>query len=55
MEWAETCSKPRIGEFGGGAFVVSKEGSHYMNTGTWACKKIREVQGNRDDGKDEEK
>jgi hypothetical protein len=24
MSWAGTCSKPRIGEFGGGAFAVKK-------------------------------
>ena len=29
---AATCSKPRIGEFGGGWIVVSRDEIHYGNT-----------------------
>lgn len=32
FEWADTCSKPRPGEFGGGACIVSKTGWEIMNT-----------------------
>lgn len=35
FEWAVTCSKPRVGEFGGGAVVVTNRGIRYMNTSTW--------------------
>ena len=34
--WAETCSKPRTDEFGGGACVVNKLGAHWMHTHEWA-------------------
>jgi hypothetical protein len=30
--WAEICSKPRIGEFGGGAMIVSADGEKYLDT-----------------------
>jgi hypothetical protein len=36
LTWAETCSKPRVGEFGGGALVISREGVKAMNTHHWA-------------------
>jgi hypothetical protein len=29
MTWAYTCSKPRIGEFGGGAMIVTKYGAEF--------------------------
>lgn len=35
--WADTCSKRRIGEFGGGAFVVFGDGSdqQWLDLGQW--------------------
>ena len=35
MEWAETCSKPRFGEFGGGAVIVTKEKTKWLSTSDW--------------------
>ena len=38
MEWSETCSKPRIGEFGGGAVVVDlsrRRIAASISTNTW--------------------
>lgn len=33
--WAEVCSEPRAGEFGGGAIFVTKEKIHYMSVWQW--------------------
>ena len=35
MEFAFTCSKPRIGEFGGGAMIVTATDIKWLNTTTW--------------------
>ena len=35
LEWAYTCSKPRSGEFGGGAVVWTWNEERWLNTGTW--------------------
>lgn len=35
MEWAETCSKLRVGEFGGGAVIVTAKKVKWMATSTW--------------------
>jgi hypothetical protein len=43
LEWAETCSKPRPGEFGGGACVFSASEHWYMSTRTWCQDKLREL------------
>lgn len=32
VTWADTCSKMRVGEFGGGAMVVSRFKTQWMNT-----------------------
>lgn len=43
FEWSVRCSKPRPGEFGGGAFAVdSRENVEWMNTGAWAQRKLEE-------------
>lgn len=34
--WASTCHVPRVGEFGGGAFVISDDSISWMNTWAWA-------------------
>ena len=36
LTWCEYCDKPRIGEFGGGAMVVTKDKIRYWNTWTQA-------------------
>jgi len=35
LAWADTCSRPWIGEFGGGAIFVTKDGMEYLITGDW--------------------
>ena len=35
IEWGETCSRPRLDEFGGGAAVVTQHDIHWMTTGSW--------------------
>jgi len=37
MEWASWCSKPRIGEFGGGAMFVTSHKIKFYNTSQWVC------------------
>lgn len=43
LEWANTCSKPRVDAFGGGAAVVSRLGISFINTGVWAYQVSQEV------------
>lgn len=40
MEYAMTCSKPRIGEFGGGAFVVTATEESWTSTSTWLSQEL---------------
>lgn len=40
MEWAETCSKPRINEFGGGAAVVYPGSIDFFSTGNWVRNRL---------------
>jgi len=35
IEWAETCSSLRPGEFGGGACFITAEEHRFMSTGSW--------------------
>lgn len=44
VEWAETCSKPKPDEFGGGAMVVSLDGFEFFHTSQWALRKQAEWQ-----------
>jgi hypothetical protein len=37
LEWANTCSSPRPGEFGGGAVFVTAKNQQWINTGEWAA------------------
>lgn len=43
IEWAETCSKKRPGEFGGGAVVITKDAEHWMSTSQWISEKVLEL------------
>ena len=38
IEWADTCSSPRVGEFGGGACVVTRLGAKWLSPSTWVEK-----------------
>jgi hypothetical protein len=40
ISWADTCSKPRIHEFGGGAAVIDANHIRCMNTDTWLKKTV---------------
>jgi hypothetical protein len=35
ISWAETCSKPRIGEFSGGAAMVTARKKSYLSAAAW--------------------
>lgn len=35
FEWANTCSKPRLESFGGGAVWITKEGFDWCSTNQW--------------------
>jgi hypothetical protein len=35
VEWADTCSKPRPDNFGGGAAFITAEGIEWFSTGKW--------------------
>lgn len=43
LTWAETCSKMRIGQFSGGAMVVSKDGVEFFNATTWARQQVAKI------------
>ena len=38
ITWADTCSKLRLDEFGGGAAFVTAKGAKWVNTHSWAQK-----------------
>jgi hypothetical protein len=40
FSWADTCSKMRDDEFGGGALVATAKRQHYINTGQWLHKEL---------------
>jgi len=44
FEFAFTCSKPRLDEFGGGAVVVTKDEIHWMSTNSWILDKLQELE-----------
>jgi hypothetical protein len=43
LTYAETCSKPRLDEFTGGAVVCYKGEAHYMNAVGWAEAEARRM------------
>ncbi|MGE0127567.1 MAG: hypothetical protein AB7U82_05770 [Blastocatellales bacterium] len=42
LTWAETCSKPRISEFSGGAVFVTAEDIEWHGATAWICRKVAE-------------
>lgn len=42
LTWAETCSKPRISEFSGGAIFVTAEDIEWHGATAWICQKVAE-------------
>jgi hypothetical protein len=43
VEWANTCSRMRQGEFGGGAWIYDGKTESSINTGSWLQDKIAEL------------
>jgi hypothetical protein len=43
FEYAQTCSKPRIGEFGGGAVVVTADDEQWENTNSWVARTVAQI------------
>lgn len=43
LEFAETCSKPRLDEFSGGAVVCCNGAAYWMHTTQWVEEKIKEL------------
>ena len=39
LSWSDTCSKPRLGEFGGGAVCVTRNTVEWMTTDDWLTDK----------------
>ncbi len=44
IEYANTCSRMRPGEFGGGAMVVTKDDTRWLSTSLWVSQTIDEMQ-----------
>ena len=44
IEWADTCSKPRAGEFGGGAAFITANDTKYMSTSDWMRQQITDFE-----------
>lgn len=38
VEFAQTCSRPRLGEFGGGSFHITKDRQLWFSTSSWPGK-----------------
>jgi len=45
LEYADTCSKPRINEFSGGAVLCWHGEAHYMHTSAWIDQKKKQLEG----------
>jgi hypothetical protein len=45
LTWAETCSAPRLGEFGGGAVFVTAETIEWMSAYEWVQSMKKEFEG----------
>ncbi len=41
FEWANTCSKPRLDAFGGGAVVISRRNADWFSTSTFAATAVK--------------
>ena len=42
FEWSTGCDRPRVGTFGGGAVMFTKDTAHWMNSAQWLELKLRE-------------
>jgi hypothetical protein len=41
LQWADFCDKLRVGEFGGGAYLVTHKGVWAMTTGDWVRDELK--------------
>jgi len=41
LSWAETCSRPRLSEFGGGAIFVTAKKIEWLSTYSWLADKVK--------------
>lgn len=41
--WATTCSKPRVGEFGGGGVVITADEMYWLDSHDWVKQKVAEL------------
>jgi len=46
LQWADTCSKPRLDEFGGGAVFIHKGEIEFMSTYSWVAEMEEAAKGN---------
>lgn len=44
IQWADTCSKPRAGEFGGGAVFITAKKLEWMYTSNWINERITDFE-----------
>lgn len=49
MEYAHTCSRPRVDAFGGGGIVVTKDEIYFMDSGFLTRQKVKEIEEARDE------
>jgi len=43
LTWAATCSRPRLGQFGGGGMVVTAKQLYFTEAGCWVSNKVEEI------------
>jgi hypothetical protein len=41
VEWAETCNRPHVGEFGGGAVMITAKTIKWMTTAKWITGELK--------------
>ncbi len=50
FSWADTCSKPRIDSFGGGALFIASGNILWMNTYDWITEQVVRMKGSSGNG-----
>lgn len=44
LTYAETCEKPRVGQFGGGGLVITADTVRWMNAHTWVDEQLKDLE-----------
>lgn len=47
LTWADTCSSSRVGQFGGGALVVTKKRVCWLNTWDWVSQRVKRLRASK--------